>query len=69
MNGTDLPGQAGKNIRDGRWGMRKSHEGFTLLLIVLCGFLAVGTVYAGRGSALSMREEGTDHRNGVGRLR
>jgi hypothetical protein len=26
--------------------MRKSHAGFTLLLIVLCGFLAVGTVYA-----------------------
>ena len=26
--------------------MRKSHAGFTLLLIVLCGFLAVGAVYA-----------------------
>lgn len=26
--------------------MRKRHAGFTLLLIVLCGFLAVGTVYA-----------------------
>jgi hypothetical protein len=35
--------------------MRKSHEGFTLLLIVLCGFLAVGTVYAGRGDGPSKR--------------
>ena len=26
--------------------MRKSHAGFTLVLIVLCGILGVGTVYA-----------------------
>ena len=41
-----MEGQARKKIHDGRWGMRKSHAGFTLVLIVLCGILGVGTGYA-----------------------
>jgi hypothetical protein len=42
----DWKARPGEKIHDGRWGMRKSHAGFTLVLIVLCGILGVGTVYA-----------------------